>query len=137
MPVILGGFEELLENMTQIDSRVTRQKILASAMRKSLVPLFDRFAILAPDDPATPGNRIRLYERKAVVSQSATSVLGKVGDTPKGFVGYLQEKGTAHMSAHPFASKAWEETQSTVESNLRTYLWAGLLGELVEEALDE
>lgn len=121
MPIVLKGFDELLATLGELDSRVTQKKILAASMRKALVPLFDRFEELAPDDPNTPGNRIRLYERKAVLDQSATSVLGKVGDTPKGFVGLFQEFGTSGPFGNPaqhFAETAWNETEDEVTTIL-------------------
>ncbi len=136
MPIVLTGFEELLDSLGQIESRVERKEILAGAMRHALQPLFDRFGELAPDDPLTPGNRIQLYERKSVVDQTSSSVLGKVGDTPKGFVGYLHQWGTKYMGAHPFATQAWEDTEGEVVSILGDRLMSGIIGETPGERLD-
>lgn len=136
MPVVLTGFDELLATLGQIESRVERKQILAAAMRKALNPLFDELGTLAPDDPDTPGNRIRKYEKIAVTDQSATSVLGRVGVTSKGFVGYLHEFGTEHMSAHPFAGPAFDRTFDRIVDLLKQYLWLGINGDLLEEALN-
>lgn len=136
---MLQGFDELLKTLGEIESKVAKKKILASAMRKALVPLFDRFEDLAPDDPRTPGNRIRLYERKAVVEQSDTSVLGKVGDTVKGFVGYFQEFGTEDgVPAQHFAERAFDESQEEILRILRDELWIGIIDiwNAAEEELD-
>lgn len=138
MPIVLTGFDELLGTLGEIESKVTKQRILAAAMRKALVPLFDAFDEFAPDDPETPRNRIRDWERKAVNEQSATSVLGRVGDTPKGFVGYFKQWGTEHEPADNFAGRAWDDSQAEVLSILSDELWIGIIDiwNAAEEPLD-
>ncbi len=136
MPIALTGFNELLDAMGDIESLVARKKIFVTAGRKSLEPLLDRMKLLAPDDTETPGNIIRKFARKAVLNQSATGVLLKVGDTPSGFPGYFKEWGTHHEEQQQFLEVALNETQDQVEALLTTELWAGITGQLIEEQFD-
>ncbi len=136
MPIVLTGFEELLTSLGQIEDRVARKRILATAMRKAEQPILEEFIARAPDDPFTSGNRIQKYAKKSVLDQTSFSVLGKVGDTPKGFVGYFHDEGTDKMSAHPFAEPAAEAKLGEFTSILGENVMLGILGELIEEGFD-
>lgn len=136
MPVVLSGFDELFDWMDGVGSRVERKKILATAMRKAEAPILAGMIARAPDDPLTAGNRITKYARKAVLDQSSYGVLGKVGDTAKGFVGYFHEYGTDHLGARPFLGPAWEDSEDEFLSILGDQLMLGIIGQLVEEELD-
>ncbi len=136
MPIVLAGFEELLDSLGQIEDRVARKRILATAMRKAEQPILDEFIAQAPNDPFTPGNRIQKYAKKSVLDQTSFSVLGKVGDTPKGFVGYFQDQGTEHMSGHPFAEPAAEAKLGEFVSILSENIMLGILGQTIEEGFD-
>lgn len=137
MPIVLRGFDMALAEVERIKSNVTKKKILATAVRKALEPLRVEMDRTAPDDFDTPGNRIQKYLRKSVVDQSGAGVLGRVGVTPAGFAGYLQEWGTDHMGAHPFAQPSLQRTQSEIVLILGRELWSAVLDHnYPEEPLD-
>ena len=133
MPLVLEGFKELLSQFDAIESRVARKKILAASMRKGLRPTLEQEQ---QDAPYRSAKRIAKYSRIAVLDQTSYSVLGKVGVTSQGFIGYFHEWGTVHMHGRPFLGPAWERTQTADVEIIGENLYLGIIGELVEQELD-
>ncbi len=143
MPIVLEGFDELLDRLGGIESLVSRKKILATAMRKAEEPMRRRASDSAPDDPESwrrlkfgSGNIIREHMRKSVLDQGAYSVLGRVGDSTKGFPGLFQQFGTATNRGTDFFSQAVDSEIDEFQRALGEQLMAGILGGLIEEELD-
>jgi hypothetical protein len=134
--IVLRGFEELLSEFSKLTDRVAKKKIIAGAVRKAEVPVLEEFIRQAPDDPDTPGNRITKFARKSVLDQTSEGVLGQVGDTPPGFVGYFRQWGLDDGSADAFATRAFESTEAQFMDIFGTQLWAGVIGQAIEEEFD-
>jgi HK97 gp10 family phage protein len=103
------GLQGLLSKLGDLESLVAQKRIVARAVRSGCVPIQERAQELAPDDPTTAGSQIKENITSAVTEQTATSAIGKIGPSRKGFVGQFAEYGTAHQSAEPFMRPAWDE----------------------------
>ncbi len=143
MPIVLTGFTELLQTLSEIEDRVAKKQILAGAMKPALEVVRLDFVENAPDDPESwrrlkfgSGNIIKDHARKSVLNQTSLGVLGRVGDTPGGFPGYFVEWGTHHMGANPILQPSVDRTQDQFMTTLGEGLMLGILGYGIEAALD-
>lgn len=111
MPEI-EGLDHLLKQLDDLASLVTSKKLIVRALRAGAEPVRERAEQLAPDDPTTPGSRIRESMMASVTDQTGIGAVAKVGPSRKGFVGQFQEWGTAHIAAKPFLMPAFEEKKA-------------------------
>ncbi len=143
MPIVLTGFDELLDQYDQIESRLKRKKIMVTAMRTAEEPMRRRASDSAPDDPESwrrlkygSGNIIREHMRKSVLDQSSYSVLGRVGDSTRGFPGLFQQFGTDTNRGTDFFGQAINSELDEFQKTLGEQLMIGLVGGLIEEEFD-
>ena len=107
----VNGLDELLAKLGEMESLVTQKRIVARAVRAGAEPIRARAEELAPDDPTTPGSRIKEGMMITVTEQTATEAIGKIGPARFAFFGTFQEFGTAHLAAQPFLQPAFDEKQ--------------------------
>lgn len=86
-----------------------QKNLIVRALRKGAEPIRERATELAPDDPTTPGSRIRESMSITVSDQTATGAIARIGPTRAGFVGIFAEIGTAHQIADPFLQPAFDQ----------------------------
>jgi len=105
----IQGMDELLRGLADVDSLVKQKNIIARTLRKAAEPIRARAEELAPDDPTTPGSRIKENMMVTVSDQTAEGAVAKIGPSRKGFFGQFAEFGTAHQPAEPFLRPAFDE----------------------------
>lgn len=109
MPEVIQGLDHLLAQLGEVNSLVQQKKILVKALREGAEPIRARAEELAPDDPTTPGSRIKESMMISVQEQTATGAVAKIGPSRKGFMGQFHEFGTMFLSADPFLRPAFDE----------------------------
>lgn len=105
---VVQGLQDLLDSMERLKYSYQR-KLIAGALRKGAKLIADLAKRLAPNDPATAGNRIADNIAVSVVDQSATGARAQIGPTRKGFMGIFAEKGTVKQKATPFLEPAFDQ----------------------------
>jgi len=128
---IVEGLQDLLKSMDGLPL-VLQKKLIAKSLRKAAEPIRERAAELAPDDPETPGSRIRDNMSISVTEQTATGAVAKIGPSKAGYPGIYAELGTAHQTATPFLRPAYDEKEEEAFDIL-----ADTLGDGIEEAFNE
>ena|ERR1051325_3956375 len=102
------GLQELLTAMDGLPLAL-QKNLIVRALRKGAEPIREQAEALAPDDPTTPGSRIKESMTTTVSDQTADGAIAKIGPSRKGFMGKFAEFGTAHQSAEPFLRPAYDE----------------------------
>lgn len=127
----IEGLQGLMDKLDELP-RVMARKLIVDALRAGAEPIQERAAELAPDDPETPGSRIKESMMTSVVDQTAIGATAKIGPSRKGFVGQFAEFGTAHQSAEPFLRPAFDANVDEATRIIGETLAAG-----IEEALGQ
>lgn len=120
------GGKELLGALNQLSARLSK-KLLMEALTEAAEPLRDRMEVNAPVSAEAPHLRDVIVIRPARgldVRETAVAV----GATKAGFYGSLQEFGTAHHAAQPWARPAFEATHQECLRVLSDVLWRELAG---------
>jgi HK97 gp10 family phage protein len=120
------GLDDLLKQLNDVASLVASKKIIVKALREGAEPIRERAEQLAPDDPTTPGSRIKESMMVSVVEQTGTGAIAKIGPSRKGFVGSFQEFGTMHHSAQPFLRPAFDEKKDEAVKIMSDVLAEGI-----------
>lgn len=102
------GLQELLSKLDRLPLTLGRT-LIVRALRQGALPIQERAAQLAPDDPETPGSRIEFNMMTTITDQTATGAIAKIGPSTKGFVGIFAEFGTAHQTGTPFLGPAFDD----------------------------
>lgn len=127
MPEDVVGLQSLLKSMDGIPL-VMQKTLIVRALREASEPIRTRAEELAPDDPTTPGSRIKENMMTQVSDQTADGAIAKTGASRKGFVGEFAEFGTIHQSADPFLRPAYDEK---LDEAVRT------LGQVLAEGIEK
>ncbi len=125
------GLRELLTKLEALPLTVGKL-LIARAVKAGAEPIRARAEQLAPDDPTTPGSRIKEGMMITVTEQSATEAIGKIGPSRKGFFGQFAEFGTIHQAADPFLRPAFDEEQAEALKIMGESLAAGIEKELAK-----
>lgn len=119
------GGQQLADALGQLSTRVSA-KVKREALKESAEPMRVRMSELAPLDPTTP---LDLKDEMVISNargQDAADTAIVVGPSRRVPYGYLQEFGTVHHGAQPFARPAFDLTNRQALTILRTALWAAL-----------
>jgi len=108
---VIQGIEELESKLADME-RSVRRKVLRAAVKQAAELTRTRAAELAP----VLTGKLKGNEIISVVDSLSTSnsVVVRVGPGMKTFYGLFDEFGTAHSTAEPFLSPAYEETKDNV-----------------------
>lgn len=119
MAETVHGLKDLERVLLELP-RSTAKGTVRRAMTKAATPMRDLMASLAPDDPSSPP--LDLHTSIAVSSKqkggrqisltraAANEVVIYIGPTSEGYPqAIMQEFGTIHHPAQPFARPAWEQ----------------------------
>lgn len=106
----IEGLDELLGKMDGLPL-VLQKNLIARSLRKGAEPIRAGAEQLAPDDPTTPGSRIKEGMMITVSDQTAEGATAKIGPSRKAFFGQFEEFGTSHQAAEPFLRPAFDEKQ--------------------------
>lgn len=121
----LQGARDLDRALRQFP-KSTARRVLQRGLVKSAAPLAEEMRRLAPDDPSTSGNDLPggiAAGTKLSPSQRAKQRSASAGSRyfAEAYVGasnvpqaHLQEFGTVHHAAQPFARPAWESRKMAV-----------------------
>lgn len=104
------GLDELLKKMDNLPL-VLQKTLIVRSLRKGAEPIRARAEELAPDDPTTPGSRIKEGMMVTVTDQTADGAIAKIGPSRKAFFGQFEEYGTSRQAAEPFLRPAFDEQQ--------------------------
>jgi len=127
------GLQELLRTMDGLPY-ILQKNLIVRALRKAGKPIAERAAMLAPDDPATPGSRIAKAMGVMVTDQTATGAIAKIGPSKHGFMGIFAEEGTATQKASPFLNPAFDQTQDEAYEILGDELGSSIEAEWAKRA---
>lgn len=122
----IEGLQSLLDSMEGLE--LSKQKnLIARALRKGAQPIIQAAKRRAPNDPATPGNRIADNITVAVREQTASGAVAEIGPTRKGFMGHFAENGTRRgQPARPWLAPAFDETHDDALELLADELGEGI-----------
>lgn len=126
------GLQELLKKLDDLDSLVTSKKLIVRALREGAEPIRLRAQELAPDDPTTPGSRVKEAMVTVVTEQTGTGAIALIGPARKAFFGQFAEFGTAHQSAEPFLRPAYDEQLATAVQIIGDSLNEGIVKEMAK-----
>lgn len=126
--IVVHGLQELLRTMEGLPLAMKRV-LIVRALRKAAQPILDRMKTLAPNDPKTPGSRVRDNLTFNVTDQTADGASAFIGFTSKAFFAGFAEIGTRHQKKTPFVGPAFDQTE---EEAMR--LLSETLGDSIEEA---
>lgn len=133
--VKVSGLRELDRALGQLP-KSTGKAVLRRVLKKAGQPMADDMRAKAPDDPETGGNDLRSsigvgtklskrqakLHRKMFKNDKASAEVfvgaGKVAHA------HLQEFGTAHHGAQPFARPAWDAGKMQALETIKTDLWS-------------
>ena len=121
------GGRELDAALKQLSARVSR-RLLIEGLTESAEPMRDRMEDLAPRDPETPFDLKENIVIQRSLGQDAQEAAVIVGPTKRAYYGGLQEFGTAHHAAQPFARPAFDQTWRVCLAVLGSSLWRELAG---------
>jgi HK97 gp10 family phage protein len=120
------GGKELAANLEKLSKALSR-KIQRDALTEAAEPLRARMGELAPRSDKTSG--VHLADDIVISSargQDSDEVAVAVGPSPTTFYGGLQEFGTAHHGAQPFARPAFDSEVDEALEILAAALWREL-----------
>lgn len=107
----IQGLQYLLKKLDGLGSLVTSKNVIVRSLRAGAEPIRARAEQLAPDDPTTPGSRIKEGMMITVSDQTATGAVAKIGPARTAFFAKFHELGSSHQSARPFLRPAFDEKQ--------------------------
>ncbi len=126
--VKVEGFRELDKALQQLKV-ATAKNVARRVLMKAAEPIAEDMRARAPDDPDTGGNDLRssigagtkLTKRqsKANKRESPVEVFVGAGGLPQA---HLQEFGTEHHAAQPFARPAWDAGKGQALETIRDEL---------------
>lgn len=119
------GLQALLASMSDLPL-VLQKNLIVRSLRKAAKPIADRMQATAPDDPETPGSRVREAISVTVTDQTATGAIAKVGPTRRGFPAIFAELGTIHQPARAFIGPAFDHTIEDAYKQLGEELGDGI-----------
>jgi HK97 gp10 family phage protein len=119
--------QDLLDSMEGLPL-VLRRILIARSLREAAQPIAARMRETAPDDPETPGSRIRESIGISVTNRTAEGATAEIGPSKHGFPAIFAELGTPHQPARPFIQPAFDQTQEHAYE-----LLSEVLGEGIEE----
>lgn len=123
------GLQQLVNNLGDLPLALGTQKnLIVRALRAGAEPIRARAEELAPDDPTTPGSRIKEGMMITVSDQTADGAIAMVGPSRKGFVGQFAEFGTGRQAADPFLRPAFDEQQEEA---------LGIVGEILAQGIEK
>jgi HK97 gp10 family phage protein len=122
------GLERFNQNIDRLPYTMQRT-VIVRALRQAAEPIRVRAQELAPDDPTTPGSRIKENMMTQVSDATIDGATALIGPSRKGFVGEFAEWGTSHQAAEPFLRPAYDEQR---EEAIRI-LGEGLASEIEKE----
>ena len=124
----LEGGADLAKALSQLSARVST-RLLRESLVESAEPMQERMSELAPFDPEDPPTHLREEIVVQVIrGEDRREVAVAVGPSKRAFYGGLQEFGTAHHAAQPFARPAFDQTWLQSMQILSSSLWRELAG---------
>jgi HK97 gp10 family phage protein len=102
----IQGMSDLLKTLDDIESLVSRRRILSKALKEGSRLIQEEAEHLAPRSDEAP----HMADTMMVAIQEATSdeAISRIGPSKQGFYGLFQEIGTAHHHAQPFLQPAFD-----------------------------
>ncbi len=101
---------QLAAALRELESKIVRKEVLRDAVVRSVQPLLQKGAELAPRGK---GGLSGSMTTQSFIN--ATDVVVRAGPgRPKGSHGILLEYGTIHMTARPFLASAYAATQQEI-----------------------
>ncbi|OMQ44930.1 HK97-gp10 family putative phage morphogenesis protein [Ensifer sp. 1H6] len=126
--VKVEGFRELDKALQQLKV-ATAKNVARRVLMKAAEPIAEDMRARAPDDPDTGGNdlkssigvgtKLTKRQSKANKRESPVEVFVGAGGVPQA---HLQEFGTEHHVAQPFARPAWDAGKSQALETIRDEL---------------
>lgn len=129
MRVRVDGLREVERNLEQL-AKGTGKGALRRALKTAAQPLAEAMRAAAPDDPDTGGDDLkssitvtsklskrqsRFHRRMFRDDRASVEMFVGAGPLPQA---HLQEFGTAHHAAQPFARPAWDADQRALLDRL-------------------
>ncbi|WP_420337826.1 HK97 gp10 family phage protein [Roseibium sp.] len=115
----VAGLRAVERSLKALNNHVTARSVARRVLKRAAAPVAEKAALLAPDDPATPGNdlkasigvstRLTKRQRRAVrkTGKNAVEVYAGTSDP----AGVQQEFGNVNHGAQPFLRPAWLATK--------------------------
>jgi len=127
----IEGMNDLLKSMEALPL-VLQKTLIVRSLRKGGEPIREEAARNAPDDPETPGSRIEVSVKVQVREQTADGAVAVIGPSSGGFVGIFSETGTAHQTAQPWLSPAFDSRKEEALSIIGDELGDGIESEFAK-----
>lgn len=136
--VKVTGQRDLERSLASLEKTASRKTAARNALKKAAVPMRDKAAALAPDDPATSGEDLRhsiaigtrltkrqkkLQRRAIGTDRETVTVFVGVNENANAY-GHLQEFGSTLHRPQPFMRPAWASTQRGVLASITKHLKA-------------
>lgn len=130
------GFREMEAALDELEKLATRRAVARRALIKAAQPMAEIMRNLAPDDPRTANEDLvasigvgtqlsdrqkSLHRRMFQNDRAAVEVFVGAGPVPQA---HLQEFGTVHHAAQPFARPAWDQDKVALLDRLGREMWA-------------
>lgn len=122
----LEGGAEMAKALASLSMAMSR-RVMSEELVDAAGPMQDRMGELAPEDPDDPPIHLKHEIVIQVVrGEDKREVSVAVGPSKRGWYGSMQEFGTAHHAAQPFARPAFDQTWAAVVMRFGSGLWLAL-----------